>query len=115
MKNICLHGLNKQAAPMELKTFLQFISTNSMLLRSKMQRYIYVDDITVFENDKKILWEVKQGMEKFLEKDRLKLHSEKTYIAPVSIGIDHLGYRIFPTHRLLSATVMPQRSRCKRW
>ena len=61
----------------------------------------YVDDITVFGKDKKNLWSVKENMEKFLIKDRLKLNSVKTYVTPVSVGIDHLGYRVFPEHRLL--------------
>ena len=61
----------------------------------------YVDDITLFDDDKKKLWEIKREIEKFLEKDRLKLHPHKTYVLPVSTGIDHIGYRIFPTHKLL--------------
>ena len=68
----------------------------------KCRYYIrYVDDITVFENDKKRLWEIKACVEEFLEKDRIKLHPKKTYVASVSTGIDHLGYRVFTTHRLL--------------
>lgn len=61
----------------------------------------YVDDITVFENDKKTLWGIKEKINDFLTKDKLKLHPGKTYVAPVSVGIDHLGYRIYPTHRRL--------------
>ncbi|TAN41080.1 MAG: RNA-dependent DNA polymerase [Nitrospirae bacterium] len=61
----------------------------------------YVDDITVFGNDKKRLWEIKAGIEKFLIKDRLKLHPKKTVVIPASAGVDHLGYRIFQTHRRL--------------
>lgn len=61
----------------------------------------YVDDITVFGNDKKSLWRIKENMEKLLIKDRLKLNALKTYVAPVSVGIDHLGYRVFPAYRLL--------------
>jgi hypothetical protein len=60
-----------------------------------------VDDLTVFDNDKKRLWEMKEEMEAFLAGERLKLHPQKTFVAPVSIGIDHLGYRVFPTHRRL--------------
>ncbi|MFH0872129.1 MAG: RNA-directed DNA polymerase [bacterium] len=61
----------------------------------------YVDDLTVFDNDKKRLWEMKEEMEAFLAGERLKLHPQKTFVAPVSIGIDHLGYRVFPTYRRL--------------
>jgi len=34
-------------------------------------------------------------------RERLMLHPKKTIVAPISEGIDHLGYRIFPTHRRL--------------
>jgi len=61
----------------------------------------YVDDIVVFGDDKKQLWKVKRGIEEYLEHDRLRLHPRKTYVLPVVIGTDHLGYRVFPTHRLL--------------
>ncbi|TAN43691.1 MAG: RNA-dependent DNA polymerase [Nitrospirae bacterium] len=68
----------------------------------RCKHYIrYVDDITVLGNDKKRLWEVRDGIVGFLEKHRLKLHPRKTLVLPVSEGIDHLGYRIFPTHRRL--------------
>ena len=68
----------------------------------KCQCYIrYVDDITVLGDEKRMLWKVKAAIEEFLVKDRLKLHPGKTLVAPVSTGIDHLGYRIFPTHRRL--------------
>jgi len=61
----------------------------------------YVDDITVFDNDKKRLWEIRECMERYLSSYRLKLHPRKTYVLPVSEGIDHLGYRLFPAHRRL--------------
>ena len=66
------------------------------------RQYIrYVDDLTIFGNDKKELWGIKGMIEMFLEQERLRLHPSKTYVLPVAAGIDHLGYRIFPTHRLL--------------
>jgi hypothetical protein len=61
----------------------------------------YVDDLTIFANEKRWLWEIKKRMEEFLARDRLKLHPRKTFVAPVAIGLDYLGYRIFPTHRRL--------------
>jgi hypothetical protein len=60
-----------------------------------------VDDISVFGNDKRFLWMIKEKVSDFLKEDRLKLHPGKTFVAPVSIGIDHLGYRVYPTHRRL--------------
>jgi len=61
----------------------------------------YVDDITVFGNDKTRLWDIKEAIVDYLEKERLRLHQRKTFVRPVSAGIDHLGYRIFPSYRLL--------------
>ncbi|MGB3942518.1 MAG: RNA-directed DNA polymerase [Candidatus Manganitrophaceae bacterium] len=68
----------------------------------KCRFYIrYVDDLTVLEDRKERLWEIKNAIEAFLERDRLKLHPKKTSLFPVTVGADHLGYRVFPTHRLL--------------
>src|SRR5262249_49656698 len=35
---------------------------------------------------------------------RLRLHPRKTVLFPVREGIPFLGYRVFPTHRLLAKT-----------
>lgn len=68
----------------------------------KCRYYIrYVDDITILDDSKEKLWEIKGAIEKYLEKERLKLHPRKSFIFPVSIGADLLGYKVFPTHRLL--------------
>jgi len=60
-----------------------------------------VDDITVFDDDKERLWDVRRRFAEFLARERLRLHPEKTFVVPVTEGVDHLGYRIFPTHRRL--------------
>lgn len=61
----------------------------------------YVDDITVFGDDKAWLWDMKRRMEDFLDCERLSLHENKTFVIPVAEGVDHLGYRVFPDHRRL--------------
>ena len=61
----------------------------------------YVDDIVVFDNQKDRLWEVRDKASEFLSNERVKIHPSKCWVFPVSIGIDFLGYRVFPTHRLL--------------
>lgn len=61
----------------------------------------YVDDFLVFSNDKRQLHEIRRCIGQFLEKLRLKLHPQKSVILPVDQGIRFLGYRAFPTHRLL--------------
>lgn len=61
----------------------------------------YVDDFVVLSNDKGFLHEVKARMVEYLATLRLQLHDKKCQIAPVTQGTSFLGYRIFPTHRLL--------------
>lgn len=61
----------------------------------------YVDDITLFGDDKRKLWDNREQIEEFLVRDRLKLHPDKTWVLPVANGVDHLGYRIFPGYRLM--------------
>jgi retron-type reverse transcriptase len=61
----------------------------------------YVDDFLVFSNDKKHLAAVRDQIRDFLIRLRLRLHSKKNVIFPVKDGIRFLGYRVFPTHRLL--------------
>ncbi|NLS96959.1 MAG: RNA-dependent DNA polymerase [Planctomycetaceae bacterium] len=61
----------------------------------------YVDDFLVFSNDKGELNEVREAVAEFLVKLRLRLHPDKTVVFPVTEGIRFLGYRVFPTHRLL--------------
>ena len=72
----------------------------------KCRHYIrYVDDFVVLDNDKARLHQVKAEMEAYLaEHLRLQLHEHKCQISPVKTGTDFLGYRVFPTHRLLRQT-----------
>lgn len=68
----------------------------------KCRYYIrYVDDIAILDESKERLWDIKSEIERFLEKDRLKLHPKKCMVFPTSIGTDFLGYRVFTTHRLI--------------
>ncbi len=61
----------------------------------------YVDDFLVFSNDKSELTEARDHIAKFLVRLRLRLHPTKNTVFPVTEGIRFLGYRVFPTHRLL--------------
>jgi hypothetical protein len=60
-----------------------------------------VDDFAVFGDDPARL----EGMAGYL-RDRLnlRLHPRKTRIFPVAEGVDFLGFRVFPDHRLLRKT-----------
>ena len=61
----------------------------------------YVDDFLVFSDDKSHLADVRDQIREFLIRLRLRLHAKKNVIFPVNDGIRFLGYRVFPTHRLL--------------
>lgn len=61
----------------------------------------YVDDFVIFHSDKARLHEIKKRIQEYLAALRLRLHPNKSQIFPVTQGLDFLGYRIFPTHRLI--------------
>ena len=61
----------------------------------------YVDDFLVFADDKRRLHEVRVEIEHFLETLRLQIHQDKSVVFPCDQGIRFLGYRVFPTHRLI--------------
>ncbi len=60
-----------------------------------------MDDWVVFDNSRERLHEIKREIEDYLDSLRLKLHEKKCRIYRVEEGVTFLGYRIFPTHRLL--------------
>lgn len=67
-----------------------------------IQYYLrYMDDFAIFHYDKGYLNKLKQEIEEYLAAN-LALHfNRKTSIFPIKQGVDFLGYRIWPTHRLL--------------
>jgi retron-type reverse transcriptase len=62
----------------------------------------YVDDFLVFADDKRRLHGVRAEVECFLEALRLRIHQDKSVVFPCAHGIRFLGFRVFPTHRLLA-------------
>lgn len=60
----------------------------------------YMDDIVVLGNDPAQLHDIYQGI-KTTAADRLGLRISRWQVAPVSKGINFLGYRIWPNHKLL--------------
>lgn len=68
----------------------------------RIKYYIrYMDDIIVLDNNKKQLHEVKAKIENYLN-NVLKLHlNNKTALRPISLGIEFVGYKIWPTHAKL--------------
>jgi len=59
----------------------------------------YMDDMAVFDDDKKRLGEVRLTMIHYLEELRLNVHMNRAQYWPVTQGTDWLGYRMYPTHR----------------
>jgi hypothetical protein len=60
-----------------------------------------MDDFVIFENSKSLLGEIRQKVIEYLGRLRLKVHLNKAQIWPVAKGTDWLGYRVYPTHRLV--------------
>ena len=75
----------------------------------------YVDDFLVFADDKRRLHEVKGEIEHFLETLRLQIHQDKSVVFPCEQGIRFLGYRVFPTHRLIAKENVHRFRRRMRW
>jgi retron-type reverse transcriptase len=83
--------------------------------RLRMPAYVrYVDDFLVFSNDKRQLADVRKRIANFLVMLRLRLHPRKIVVFPVRDGIRFLGYRVFPTHRLLAKENVWRFLRCVR-
>jgi len=60
----------------------------------------YMDDIVVLSSDAGLLKETKDALAEFSE-SKLKLRISKWQVSTVNHGINFLGYRIWPTHKLL--------------
>jgi hypothetical protein len=75
----------------------------------------YVDDFLVFSDDKRRLHEVRAQISRFLERLRLRIHEDKSVVSPTRAGVRFLGYRVFPTHRLLTQQNLRRFRRRMRW
>lgn len=69
----------------------------------KMKYYIrYADDFVFFHQDGEYLIEIISKISEFLENRlRLQLHPDKVFIKTFSSGVDFLGWKNFPYHRVL--------------
>lgn len=74
----------------------------------------YMDDMILLSNDKKQLHEYKELIDKFLQSN-LKLNlNNKTAIRPISLGIEFVGYKLWPTHvKLRKSTALKMKRRMK--
>ena len=83
----------------------------------KCQHYIrYMDDLIVFDNDKNRLSNIKEAIREYLKCLKLELHPHKSKIYLTANGIGFLGYKVYPTYRLVvSQNVRRLRKRIKRY
>lgn len=61
----------------------------------------YVDDFAIFGDDKSQLADMRDRCREHLARYRLRLHPAKSIISRTVEGTRFLGFRVFPTHRLL--------------
>jgi len=83
----------------------------------KCKHYIrYMDDLIVFGNDKNRLDDIKDAIREYLRRLKLELHPNKSQIYLTARGIVFLGYKVYPTHRLVvRQNVKRLRSRIKKY
>jgi len=61
----------------------------------------YVDDLLLFDDDKRTLWRWKTEVTAFVVGLRVRLHDRESTVYPVTNGIPFLGFRIYPNKRRL--------------
>jgi RNA-directed DNA polymerase len=71
--------------------------------------------LLIFADDKQRLHEVRLEVERFLGTLRVQIHQNKSVVFPCEEGIRFLGYRAFPTHRLLAQENVRRFRRRMRW
>lgn len=64
------------------------------------QWYRYMDDVVVLGDSQSHLRALRDEIERF-SAERMGLRFSKWFVAPVTRGINFLGYRIWPSHKLL--------------
>jgi len=69
--------------------------------RLKMKYYLrYVDDFVIFHENKEVLEDCKNKIEKYLQNLKLELHRDKSKIYSMYKGVDFLGFKIFYFYKL---------------
>lgn len=78
----------------------------------KCRHYIrYMDDLAVFGDDLDRLERLKSSIAGYLAGQKLKLHPDKSKIYETGRGVEFLGYKIYPSHRLI---IWPNAARFKK-
>lgn len=77
------------------------IADEWLLHHAKRKHFIrYMDDIVIFGSSKAEMLKLKDEFELFC-KEEMKLNLSKWSVSSLSQGVNFLGYRIWPTHKLL--------------
>jgi hypothetical protein len=61
----------------------------------------YADDLLLFGDSKQQLWRWRDEVARFLGKQRLRLHADKTHVSPSTRGVSFLGFRLSRSGRRL--------------
>ncbi len=77
--------------------------------------YRYMDDFLIFSKCKKELRGILEEVELFLNFEMNLQLNNKTTIAPVSGGVDFVGYRIWPTHKKVRKSTAKRMTRACRF
>lgn len=83
----------------------------------RIHQYVrYMDDVVMISDNKAQLMEWRREIEAFMsERLKLELNPKKTFIQPISHGIDFCQYRVYPDHiKLKKATALRMKRNLKR-
>ncbi len=75
----------------------------------------YCDDFILLHNDRMALKDSLDRIREHLDRRRLPLHERKVFVRPVRTGLTFVGYRLWPTHRLLRKDNVHKFRRRVRW
>ena len=75
----------------------------------------YCDDFVLLHNDKNVLGDAIGQIISYLAGMRMRLHERRLSVRPVRSGLTFVGYRIWPTHRLIKKDNIKRFRRRVRW
>jgi len=75
----------------------------------------YCDDFVLLRNDREVLNDAVGRVRERLARVRLRLHEQKLFVKPVRAGVTFVGYRMWPTHRLVRKENVRRFRRRVRW
>lgn len=75
----------------------------------------YCDDFVLAHDDRERLHEARGAMREYLTTLRLRLHDSKSAVVPSRGGVRFVGFRIWPTHRLIRKESVRRFRRRVRW